>query len=138
MEEIIKDGIKNGLKTCLDLAKTIVPVIFIFTFLKQTVIFEKIASFLSPLMNLIGLPGSATFTIILGFFFSLYAAIGAIIPLHMTAKQVTIVAMMLLTSHTLIIEGAVLKKLRVKYITLIAFRIVMAFVIGFFVNIVMA
>jgi hypothetical protein len=137
MKEIIKDGIKNGFKVCLDLAKIMIPIIFIFTFLKHTFIFEKIASSLSPLMNLLGLPGSATFPLILGFFFNLYAAIAAIVSLQLTTKQLTIMAMMLLTAHTLILEGFVLKKLKVKYISLIIFRIVMAFIIGFFVNIVM-
>jgi len=137
MKEIIKDGIKNGLKICLDLAKIIIPVIFIFTFLKHTILFEKIADSLSPLMNVLGLPGSATFPLILGFFFNMYAAIAAIVSLQMTTKQLTIIAMMILTAHTLILEGFVLKKLKVKYITLIVFRIIMALLVGIFVNIVM-
>ena len=137
MKEIIKDGIKNGLKICLDLAKIIIPVIFIFTFLKHTILFEKIADSLSPLMNVLGLPGSATFPLILGFFFNMYAAIAAIVSLQMTTKQLTIIAMMILTAHALILEGFVLKKLKVKYIPLIVFRIIMALLVGIFVNIVM-
>lgn len=136
-KEIIKDGIKNSLKICFNLGKIIVPLLFIFTFLKYTPVFEKMASYLSPVMNFIGLSGSAAFPVILGLFFNLYAAIGSIIPLQMSVKQITIISLMLLTAHTLILEAIVFKKLKIRYVNLIIFRILMAFIIGYFVNLVM-
>jgi Na+(H+)/acetate symporter ActP len=88
-------------------------------------------------MNLLGLPCSTAFPLILGFFFSLYAAIGAIVPLQLTVKQLTIISLMLLTAHTLILEAIVFKKLKIRYVNLIVFRIIMAFILGYFVNLVM-
>jgi len=136
MKEGIKVGIKEGFKFCLDLAKIIVPVTFAFAILKETVIFKQITYFLSPYMGFVGLPGSAAFTVLLGFF-SLYAAVGSILPLGLTVKETTIVAMILLTAHTLIIEGGVLKQLKLNYIKLTAFRILMAFFIGAIINFLM-
>jgi hypothetical protein len=136
MEEAIKVGIKDGFKCCFDLAKFIVPVTFAFSILKETFIFKQITYFLSPYMGFVGLPGSAAFTVLLGFF-SLYAAVGSILPLGLTVKETTIVAMILLTAHTLIIEGGVLKQLKLNYIKLTAFRILMAFFIGAIINFLM-
>jgi hypothetical protein len=136
MEEGIKVGVKEGFKFCLDLAKIIVPVTFTFVILKETVLFKQITYFLSPYMSFVGLPGSAAFTVLLGFF-SLYAAVGSIPPLGLTVKETTIVAMILLTAHTLIIEGGVLKQLKMNYVKLTAFRILMAFFIGAIINFLM-
>lgn len=138
MEEIIKYGIRKGLKICLDLGKIIIPLVFLFTLLKHLLLFERIADSVSPLMGLVGLPGSAAFPLMLVFFFDLYATIGAITPLNMTIKQLTVMAMMLLTAHSLILEGSILIKLKVKYARLIILRVVMTFIIGAFVNLVMA
>jgi spore maturation protein SpmB len=136
MEEGIKIGIKEGFKFCLNLAKIIVPVTFTFAIIKETTFFKQITFLLSPYMEIMGLPGSAAFTVLLGFF-SLYAAVGSILPLGLTVKETTIVAMMLLTAHTLIIEGGVLKQLKLNYIKLTAFRILMAFFIGIIINFLM-
>jgi spore maturation protein SpmB len=136
MDEGIKVGVKDGFNFCLHLAKIIVPVTFTFSILKETVIFKQATYLLTPAMGVVGLPGSATFTLLLGFF-SLYAAVGSIIPLGLTVKETTIIAMMILTAHTLIIEGGALKRMKLNYVKLTVFRIIMAFFIGFIVNLLM-
>ncbi len=136
MEEGIKVGIKDGFNFSLHLAKIIIPVTFTFSILKETIIFKQATYLLAPVMSVVGLPGSVVFTLFLGFF-SLYAAIGSIIPLGLTVKEATIIAMMLLTAHTLIIEGVALKRMKLNYVKLTIFRIIMAFFIGFIVNLLM-
>ncbi len=135
MKKAIKDGIKNGFKVCWDLAKIIIPIIFIVNILKNTVLFEKTAEYLSPVMGALGLPGGAALVLLIGSTLNLYAAIGAMIPLNMDQGQITIIAFMLLVAHTLPIEVGVLRKIKVNYIGMLFLRISTAFAIGFLLNI---
>ena len=65
-------------------------------------------------MKLIGLSGDAAIPLVLGNFLNLYAAIGAILTLDLTVKEVFILAVMLSFSHNLIIESSVAMKVGIK------------------------
>src|SRR5699024_584947 len=103
---ILKKGVKEGLKVTWTLGKIVFPVTIIVTILQYTLILPWFIKLIAPLMGLIGLPGEAAMPLVLGNALNLYAAIGAIVSFDFTVKEVFILAMMLSFSHNLFIESA--------------------------------
>lgn len=134
--DTIKRGTKNGLNTVLELAKVIIPVYFIVTILKHTQVLDHIATWFEPLMKIFGLPGEAAVVLVLGNVLNIYAAIGAITSITLTAKQITIIAVMLSFSHTLPVETAVSKKVGVSVTVVLAVRIGLAIISGLILNLI--
>lgn len=134
--DTIKRGTKNGLNTVMELAKVIIPVYFIVTILKYTQILDYIATWFEPLMKAFGLPGEAAVVLVLGNVLNIYAAIGAISSITLTAKQITIIAVMLSFSHTLPVETAVSKKIGVSVLVVLAVRIGLAIISGLILNLI--
>lgn len=129
-------GLKNGAYITRELAKAIIPVYFVITVLKHTPVLDWIAEFFEPAMAVFGLPGDASVPLVLGNVLNLYFAIAAIIPLDLTAKQLTIIATMLLLSHSLFIETAINKKTGIKVKGLLALRLGSAIFSGIILNLV--
>lgn len=130
-----RKGFDSGFKTTWILGKIVFPVTFIVTVLKYTPVIDWITYIFTPLMNLIGLPQEAAIPLALGNIINLYAAIGAILSLDLTIKNVFILAVMLSFSHNLIIETAVAKRIGIKPIVPIAIRLGLAFLSAFLINI---
>jgi hypothetical protein len=107
---IAKKGLLSGLKTLWTLAKVVVPVYFLVSLLELTGVLAVLADWLQPFMALFGLPGQAALILVIGNFVNLFSAIGAMAAISLTPKEITIIASMLLISHSLIMEGAVVKK----------------------------
>jgi hypothetical protein len=110
----LKKGLLVGLKTTWSLGKIIFPVTLIVAVLQYTPVLPWIIKLISPLMKLIGLSGDAAIPLVLGNFLNLYAAIGAILTLDFSVKEVFILAVMLSFSHNLFIESSVAMKAGVK------------------------
>ncbi|MGG3561092.1 nucleoside recognition domain-containing protein [Neobacillus rhizosphaerae] len=110
----LKKGLLVGLKTTWTLGKIIFPVTLIVAVLQYTPVLPWIIKLISPLMKLIGLSGDAAIPLVLGNFLNLYAAIGAILTLDFSVKEVFILAVMLSFSHNLFIESSVAMKAGVK------------------------
>ena len=68
-----------------------------------------ISSSLEPVMSFIGLPGEAALAYVSGYFVNVYSAIAASATLHLSARSVTIMAVLVLCSHNMIVETAVQK-----------------------------
>jgi len=134
--DTIKRGTKNGLNTVIELAKVIIPVYFVVTVLKHTQVLDYIALVFEPLMKAFGLPGEAAVPLVLGNVLNIYAAIGAITSITLTAKQITIIAVMLSFSHTLPVETAVSKKIGVSVMVVLVVRIGLAIISGLILNLV--
>lgn len=94
--------------------------------LRHTALYDWALSGVAPLMGLVGLPGEAAVPLVLGNLLSLYAAIGAILSLDLTVKQVFILALMLSFSHSLPIEAAVCRRIGVSVPTVLLFRLSLA------------
>jgi len=105
--QILKRGVVSGLRTTGTLALVIVPIYLAVTLLEQTPVLPWIGRACRPLMEFMGLPGEAVMGVVLGNFINLYAAIGAVTPLHLDSRQMTIFALLLLVSHSLPLEAAV-------------------------------
>ncbi|MFD2444683.1 nucleoside recognition domain-containing protein [Bacillus sp. CGMCC 1.16607] len=132
----IKRGLLVGLKTTWTLGKIIFPVTLIVALLQYTPVLPWIIKQIEPLMKLIGLSGDAAIPLVLGTFLNLYAAIGSILTLDFTVKEVFIIAVMLSFSHNLLIETGVAIKVGVKLWLVLLVRLGLAFVSAIIINLV--
>jgi len=126
----VKTGFKKGLETTWLLAKVMVPVYVLVTILKHTPIIDWIAVLFAPIMGIFGLPGEAAIVLVLGNVLNLYAAIGALGAIELSTMQITILAMMLSFSHSLLVETAVIKKLGFKVSHNLIIRMGLAIIAG--------
>jgi len=131
---IFRRGLGNGIHITLELAKAIIPVYFIITFLKYSPFLEMLSQACAGFMSYLGLPGEAALPLVLGNALNLYPAIGAIEALALNGKQVTIIAVMLLFSHSLFVELAVIRKAGVKVLPILLIRISLAVGAAFLLN----
>lgn len=132
----IKEGLKVGLKTTWNLGKVIFPVTVIVAFLQHTPVLPWVIDLITPLMSIFGLSGDAAIPIVIGNFLNLYAAIGAILTLELTVKEVFIIAVMLSFSHNMLVESSVATRVGVKLWIAIAVRISLAIVSAIVINLV--
>ncbi|WP_075982903.1 nucleoside recognition domain-containing protein [Bacillus massilinigeriensis] len=132
----IKHGFYVGLKTTWVLGKIIFPITLIVSLLQFTPVLDWIIQWITPFMNVLGLSGDAAIPLVLGNFLNLYAAIGAILTLPLTVKEVFIIAVMLSFSHNLLIESGVAVKVGVKLWVIVAVRLGLAFTSAFIINLV--
>jgi len=137
LKRALKLGIKDGLETTWELAKVIVPVYFIITFLKYTPVIQWLANVFQPLTILIGLPGEATLPIVLANALSTYPAIPAITSFSFTTKEITIMSTVILLCHSLPIETVIAKKSGARGWAIIAIRVLAAVLAGIIINIFM-
>lgn len=132
----VKQGIMNGLHTTWSLGKVIFPVTLIVSLLQYTPVLPWLFDKLAPFMSVFGLSGEAAIPLVLGNLLNLYAAIGGILTLDLTVKEVFIIAVMLSFSHNLLIETSVALKSGVKLWVVLSVRIGLALVAAFIINLV--
>ncbi|PRX27211.1 nucleoside recognition protein [Orenia metallireducens] len=135
MVEAIKRGVKKSWSTYLSLMKIIIPVYILVTFLKYTGVIGYFDQLFSPMMKLVGLPGEAALALLTGYLMNIYGALGVIAGLDLGAREITILGTMLGLAHSLIIEGAIIKRIRVRLFPLISLRIILSLVSGIILNI---
>lgn len=136
MVSSLKKGSMVGLQTVWTLGKIIFPVTLIITILQYTPVLPWIIDVVTPLMSLLGLSGDAAIPLVIGNFLNLYAAIGAILSIDLTVKEVFIIAVMLSFSHNLFIETGVALKVGVKLWIVLVVRLGLAFVSAIVINLV--
>lgn len=130
----VKRGFHVGLQTTWSLGKIIFPVTLIVGVLQYTVVIEWLVKLVSPLMGLFGLPGEAAIPLVLGNVLNLYAAIGAILSLDLTVKEVFIIAMMLSFCHSLLVETSIAKKVGVSIWVAGGIRVLLAALSAWIIN----
>jgi len=133
--DTIRRGLIKGLETVWILSKVIIPVYLVVTILKHTAVLDYIAVVFRPFMQVFGLPGEAAIVLVLGGLINIYAAIGAIMSLALTTKQITILAVMISFAHNLLVETAVSTRVGVSGRLIVGFRIALAMVGGVIINI---
>ncbi len=131
-----REGAYKALKTTALLAKIVVPVTLVVVALEQLNLMVSIAEWFNPLVRFFGLPGEAALALLLGFFVNIYAAIGVIIVLPLSPREITVLAVMILTSHSLPMEGPILKVTGLSALLSITIRITTAMFFGFLVNLI--
>ncbi|MBN2333382.1 MAG: nucleoside recognition protein [Deltaproteobacteria bacterium] len=130
MRKMIFRGLVNGLRTTWDLAIIIVPVYLLVFLLQQTAILSRIGTACRPLMAMMGLPGEAAMGVVLGNLLNLYAAIGAVSPLALETSQITVFALLLLISHSLVVETAVSRKVGIVAWPYVVLRLGVGFIVA--------
>lgn len=127
-------GLASGLRTTWELGKIIFPVTVAVSVLQYTALYDALLAGLTPVMALIGLPDEAAIPLVLGNLLNLYAAIGAILTMELTVKQVFILALMLSFSHSLPVEAAVCRRIGVSVALVVGFRVALAVAAAVAVN----
>lgn len=130
------EGLKVGLKTTWSLGKIIFPVTLIVAFLQHTPVLPWLIELVTPLMAIFGLSGDAAIPLVIGNFLNLYAAIGAILTLELTVKEVFIIAVMLSFSHNMLVESSVATRVGVKLWVAVVVRVGLAMISGIVINLV--
>ena len=134
----IRLGLRKGLRASLEVIQIMFPVTLAVTLMKMTPLLDWLAEAFRPLMGLFGLRGETALPFILGGVLNLYVAIGAMIPLGLTGKEITILAAMLLISHNLVVETAVIRGIGAPWLELLLLRIGAALAMGFFLSRILA
>lgn len=130
----IKEVLPSSLKTCIWMIKITVGVSFAMMLLKYFNILPAISDFISPVFRYFGLPGSAALAYLSGYFVNCYSAIAVISTLGMDARSITIIATMVLCSHSMILETAVLRKTGASAVRMVVVRTLTGLALGFLLN----
>jgi len=133
----VKEILPKTLKTCLWLVKVTVLISIGILFLRYLNILPWFSKLISPVFNIIGLPGEAALSYVTGYFVNVYSAIAVMVTLHMDMRAITILSVMVLCSHNMITETAVQKKTGSSAVRMVIIRTLSAFVLGFVLNLVM-
>lgn len=134
--DTFKRGFHKGITTFFELSKILIPVYVGVQILSVSGILNIIADFFTPFMSVFGLTGETSLVLILGYFSGGYAALGAMAVIEMTGVQITTVSIMVSIAHSLITEGAVIKKLGVSTMASISLRLLFSFIMGFLFNLI--
>jgi len=129
--DTFKRGLNNGFKTLIDLLKLMVPIYIGVQLLSISGLLYIIADFCTPIMSIFGLPGEASLTLIVGYFSGIYASLGTLVTIKLTAFQATTIGIMVSIAHNLISESAVVKKLGVSALASVAVRLFFSILFGF-------
>lgn len=132
--DTLKRGLHKGLSTTWLLTKVVVPIYVLVTFLSFTPVLNHIADFCSPLMKYVGLPGEASLALVVGNVLNIYGALGVISSLQLNVKEINIIALMLLLSHTIIVESAVAGKCGINPWFIGLCRVILAILAGIILN----
>lgn len=133
----IKDGAKDTLKISIWLAKLMVGVSFAVFLLKYFNILPHIVHLIDPLFQHLGLPGDAALAYLTGYFVNIYSALAVVASLDLTYKSATILAVMILCSHSMLIETPVLKKTGASAVRMVIIRTLSAFLLAWVLNLIM-
>jgi hypothetical protein len=117
-------GLLSGLSTFWILARAMIPAYLVALVLQRLGVIDWLAHVAGPLMSLMGLPGEAAFPLVLACVLNLYAAVGAMQAMSLSAQQITVLALAMLISHSLIVEGAVLRRTGMNAVLFSSLRIV--------------
>lgn len=123
-------GLASGLSTAWFLVKVMVPTILFVNILKATGLLALIAQVAAPLMSVFGLPGEASLALLTGGLVNIYAAIAVAVNITLTAKSMTVLAIMILIAHNLVVETAVQSKAGTPAAVMLIFRLTAACIAG--------
>lgn len=101
-------GLKAGVAMFWQLARFMIPAYALALVLERLGVIDVLAQAAAPLMAWLGLPGEAALPLVVGYILNIYAAVGAMQALSLSAAQITVLAIAILIGHNLLVEGAVL------------------------------
>ncbi|MGC9150488.1 MAG: nucleoside recognition domain-containing protein [Microbacter sp.] len=130
----VQSGFPKATKTMIWLLKLMLPVALFVSFLQYWGVLNWLAGYLTPIFQWIGLPGIASVVFITSLFLPLYAVLAVIATLPLGMRDITILAIMCLISHSLIVETAVQRKTGSSAWTMFLVRVTTSFVAAMILN----
>ncbi len=130
-------GTKSGVRMFWEMSVVMVPAYFFALLLDEVGAIEVLSRLAEPVMGVLGLPGSAALPLVLGCLLNVYATIGAMSALTLTPDQITVLAVVVLISHSLIVEGAVVQKAGMNGLAFSLLRLVAGFAAGMVLNVIL-
>ena len=124
-------------KSAFWLLKLMIPISLAVTLLQHWGVLAWIAGYLNPLFSMLGLPGESAVLFISGAAAGTYAGVAAMMSVHLTLRQATIIGIMILICHALPMECTVNHKTGSNFLRMGLIRILMAFVAAMFLNLVL-
>lgn len=139
MKAEIKDLLKEASLTTFELLKIMIPVSIIVKVLKETGAIEVIGAGLSPVMELVGLPGGYGLVWATAMITNIYGGLVVFFNLAvdnpLTVAQVTVLGVLLLLAHNLPVEVRITQKAGVRLWFMLLLRILGAFTLGLLLHI---
>lgn len=134
IKKSVREVLPSSRKTCLWMIKITVIVSFAMMLLKYFNILPWISNLVSPVFRFFGLPGATALAYLSGYFVNCYTAIAVITSLELDWRATTIIATMVLCSHSMILETAVLRKTGANVARMVFIRTFSALFLGWLLN----
>ncbi|MBO4839872.1 MAG: nucleoside recognition protein [Bacteroidaceae bacterium] len=133
----LRSALPGTWKSASWLLKLMIPISLTVALLQHWGILAWIAGYLNPLFSMMGLPGESAVLFISGAAAGTYAGVAAMMSVHLTLRQATIVGIMILLCHALPMECTVNHKTGSNFWKMGLIRILMAFVAAMCLNLVL-
>ena len=133
----VREVLPSTTKTCIWIIKITVAVSFAMMLLKYFDILPWISDAVSPVFRIFGLPGSAALAYVSGYFVNVYSAIAVMATLELDWRALTILCTMIMCSHSMVLETAVLKKTGASGVRMVIVRTLSAFLLGILLNLIL-
>ena len=133
----IREVLPGTTRTCIWIIKITVAVSFAMMLLKYFDILPWISAAVSPVFKIFGLPGAAALAYVSGYFVNVYSAIAVMVTLELDWRALTILCTMVMCSHSMVLETAVLKKTGASGVRMVIVRTLSAFILGVVLNLVL-
>jgi hypothetical protein len=107
LKEGILAGLKKGWSGFLWMMKIVLPISLFTAVLDWSGLLRHLDFLLKPLMGIFSLPPEAALPLVIGMLSSVYGGLAATVVLPFSAAQATLMAVFILTCHSLIQEGII-------------------------------
>ena len=124
----LTSGLARGWCGFVWMLKILVPISLLTSLLTWSGWINRLDFMFEPIMGAIGLPPMAAIPLIAGLTTGIYGAIAAMAPLPLTVDQMTLLAIFLVISHSLIQEGVIQHQSGLPFIKASLFRLVASIV----------
>ncbi len=128
LKKCVYEAIPSALKSAKFLLSIMIPVSLGVTLLKYAGILEILAQYMDPLFKLAGLPGDAAIVFITSICLNIYSAIAVISTIPFTGRELTILALMCLISHSYFLETPIQKKTGSSAVRIVSVRFIYSFI----------
>ena len=132
LKQDLKEILHTSSHTTFTLLKILIPISIIVKILAEFGLISVIGKYLSPAMNIIGLPGETGLIWATAMITNLYGALIVFFTLTTTnvfsVAQITIIAALLLIAHTLPVELRIAQKAGASFFFQLLLRILAAFI----------
>ncbi len=119
-------GIYKGWAGFLWMVKILVPISFLTSLLAWSGVISRIGFLVEPVTGLLDLPAAAALPLMIGMSTNIYGGIAAMSVLPLSREEMTLIAVFLLTAHSLIQESVIQGKSGLHPLKAAAFRVVAA------------